>query len=114
MNSTSTVEVSIQAVSPVSRPVCWARVAVGRLIRPSGKAHRRARKLNFIGISSCDRRLQRVGTGLAGADAYRLLQVDDEDLAVADLAGVGGLDDGLDGALDQIVVQGHVDLHLGQ
>ena len=36
------------------------------------------------------RELQRVGIGLAGADAQRVRDVDDEDFAVADLAGLGG------------------------
>src|SRR6185437_2127493 len=58
--------------------------------------------------------LQRVRAGLAGADAERLLDRRDEDLAVADLAGVGGLLDRLDGALDLAVVDHDLDLHLGQ
>ena len=51
---------------------------------------------------------------LAGADADDLLDVGDEDLAVADLAGARGLDDRLDRALDQRVADDHLDLHLGQ
>jgi hypothetical protein len=38
----------------------------------------------------------------------------DEDLAVADLAGLGGLDDGLDAAVDVFVLDHHFHLHLGQ
>jgi hypothetical protein len=41
-------------------------------------------------------------------------QLEDEDLAVADLAGVGGLADDLDHLLDQVVVDGGFQLHLGQ
>src|SRR5690606_34371607 len=38
----------------------------------------------------------------------------DEDLAVADLARMGGLDDRLHGLLDHVVTQHHLDLDLGQ
>src|SRR5258708_25541852 len=58
--------------------------------------------------------LESVRARLAGADAQRLLDGGDEDLAVADLAGMGGLLDGLDGALDLGVVDHDLDLHLGQ
>src|SRR5215211_366932 len=93
--STSAVEVSIQAVSPVS-------------------------SLSFIvyfpwivdWLKSAGS--QRLGAGLAGTDADRLLDRGDEDLAVADLAGAGGLADRLDRALDQGIVDHHLDLHLGQ
>src|SRR5690606_37993008 len=40
--------------------------------------------------------LQRVAVQLAGADAHHPVQVPDEDLAVADLAGAGGLHHRLD------------------
>src|SRR5258708_4698568 len=58
--------------------------------------------------------LESVRARLAGADAQRLLDRRDEDLAVTDLAGVGGLLDRLDGALDLGVVDHDLDLHLGQ
>src|SRR3546814_11528085 len=51
---------------------------------------------------------------LAGADADGLLDRADEDLAVADAPGMGGLLDGLHRALDQVVLQDDLDLHLGQ
>ena len=50
----------------------------------------------------------------AGADADRLLDVGYEDLAVADAAGLRSLADGLDGALDHVVAEHDLDLHLGQ
>ena len=50
----------------------------------------------------------------AGADADGLLDGEDEDLAVADAAGARGGLDRLDDALDQIVLDHHLDLHLGQ
>jgi hypothetical protein len=45
------------------------------------------------------RRLNRVGIGFAGTDANRLFQIDHEDLAVTDLAGVGRLGYRLDNGL---------------
>src|SRR3546814_848754 len=65
-----------------------------------------------VGVRRCC--LNRVGIGFAGTDADGLFQVDHEDLAVADLAGVGRLGDGLDDAIELIVGDGHVDLYLRQ
>src|SRR5687767_7567967 len=48
--------------------------------------------------------LRRGRIGLAGADADDFLQRHDEDLAGADLAGVGGLLDRLDHLLEQLVL----------
>src|SRR5690606_25826485 len=59
-------------------------------------------------------RLQRLVAGFAGADAHALFEVVDEDLAVADLAGARRGFERLDRALDQIVGDGHLDLHLRQ
>jgi hypothetical protein len=52
--------------------------------------------------------------GFAGADAHHLLQVADENLAVADLAGACSAFNGFDHAVDQVIVHGGLDLHLGQ
>src|SRR5476651_2841497 len=57
---------------------------------------------------------QRVGARLAGADADGLLDGADEDLAVADLAGMRGLLDRLDSSLYLGVIDHDLDLHLGQ
>src|SRR5574338_436351 len=46
--------------------------------------------------------LQGIGAGFPGADADGLFQIEHEDLAVTDLAGAGGLFDGLDGLVEQI------------
>src|SRR3954469_3196689 len=54
------------------------------------------------------------GICLAGADAYRMVEVDDEDLAVADLAGLGSGGDGVDGLVDLIRGNSDLDLDLGQ
>src|SRR5690606_34408500 len=51
---------------------------------------------------------------LAGADADGFLDRGDEDLAVADASGAGRLHDRLDRAVEEGVVQDHLDLDLGQ
>jgi hypothetical protein len=56
----------------------------------------------------------RVGTALAGADADRLVDRRDEDLAVADPAGMGRVLDRLHRALNQPILHHHLDLHLRQ
>src|SRR5947199_2184282 len=61
--------------------------------------------------------LNRLGPALAGADADAVLQRQDEDLAVADAAlrpGAAGLHDGVDGRLDEVLVDGDLQLHLAQ
>src|SRR5690606_6903777 len=72
---------------------------------------------------SCERRRggsgsrggsERVRAGFAGADADDLLEVADEDLAVADLAGGGGLEDHFDHLVHQRVVHGDFHADLGQ
>src|SRR6516165_601972 len=60
------------------------------------------------------RRLNRVGAALAGADADRLIDRRDKDLAVADPAGMRSLLDRLDRALDQRLLHHDLDLHLRQ
>src|ERR1043166_7775371 len=52
--------------------------------------------------------------GLAGADAHGVVESHDEDLAVADLAGLGRRRDRLDGLLDHRGVHCDLDLDLGQ
>src|SRR5664279_237175 len=58
--------------------------------------------------------LQRVCAGFTGANAHDLFKVEDENLSVADLPGVGGLFDRLDHALDELGLDGSLDLHLRQ
>src|SRR5205823_6403307 len=55
-----------------------------------------------------------IRTGLAGANAYDLFEVEDEDLAVADLPRIGGFFDGLDDAIEQVVLDRRLDLDLRQ
>src|SRR5687768_15009420 len=63
----------------------------------------------FISFSSECRRI-----GLAGADANDFFQIEHEDLAVADLAGVRRFLDRLDHLLEQLGLDRGFDLHLGQ
>src|ERR1700740_2529776 len=46
-------------------------------------------------------------------DADSLVDVGDENLAIADLAGLGAIHNGVDGPLGQIVGHHHLNLHLG-
>src|SRR3990167_7624176 len=114
MNSTSTVATSIQAVSPPFKTASSAMAKPGTRDKraPSPAIFRRVIGVTpgAWGSQAC---LDRVGIGFAGTDADRLLQVDDENLAVTDLAGVGGLGDGFDDAIQLIVSDGHVNLYLG-
>ena len=64
----------------------------------------------FLGLGAARRLRARVRR----ADADGVLDLGDEDLAVADAAGVGVLDDRLQGALEHILVQHDLDFHLGQ
>src|SRR4029079_7547103 len=58
--------------------------------------------------------LERIGTGLAGPDAHDLFELENEDLPVADLAGVGRLFDRLDHAIEQVALDRGLDLDLRQ
>src|SRR5262245_54064876 len=60
------------------------------------------------------RALQSSDISLAGADAHSAVDAVDEDLAVADLAGLGGSYDGLDDFADLVSRDGRFDLDLGQ
>src|SRR5436190_4486495 len=69
----------------------------------------------FDGLwSGMTQRLQRIAIGLAGANAHRVLDLDHENLAVADLAGFGRAGDRLDDAVGAIVRHHDLDLDLGQ
>src|SRR5205085_3330302 len=56
----------------------------------------------------------RVAAALAGPDAQCFLDREDEDLAIADLVGLGGLLDRFDRARHQRIVEDDFDLHFGQ
>src|SRR3954469_25174315 len=92
--STSAVEVSIQAVSPVSifGPSSCARAGAAASSATAAPASTRAGILIVLSpIESGSPASERRHVGLAGADAERPLHVQHEDLAVADLVGAGGL-----------------------
>src|SRR3954469_526048 len=86
---TSAVAVSIQAVSPVSTFACAIRV-------PMSGTHRRHGAV----------------VDLAGADPDRAHERDDEDLAVANLAGAPALADRMDGRLHEVLRHGDLDADL--
>src|SRR5690606_20610702 len=66
------------------------------------------------GSAATGGRSERVGVEFAGADAHNLVEVPDEDLAVADLAGTGGLHDRLDHGIGLLVGHRDLELDLGQ
>src|ERR1700710_1096856 len=76
--------------------------------------------LNTIGASSIQ--YQRIGKfrsdgvqpGFPGSDTNGFLDIGDEDLAVADAAGLGRAPDRVDGFLDQVVPDHDLDFDLGQ
>ena len=63
---------------------------------------------------SASDRSDRAFAGFSGTDTHDLFDIADENLAVANLAGTRGLDDGLDGGIDTAVGHDQFDLHLGQ
>src|SRR5664279_1018031 len=121
--STRAVDVSIHAVSPVSS-LGFSSAASARTGRSSAAAPARPPNallnLSFIVLPSrlellsWFAGLQRVDARFASADADRLLDRHDEDLAVTDLAGARCLADHLDGVFDHGVVDHDLDLDLGQ
>src|SRR5688572_28088387 len=64
----------------------------------------------FVARSSSDG----VVTRFAGADAHDLFYVGDENLPVADAAGLSRGDDGLDGFFHHLIAENEFELHLRQ
>src|SRR6476646_5929324 len=64
--------------------------------------------LFFLSDGALDRRV----AGFAGANSVNVLEVHDEDLAVADLAGLRSGDDRLDDSVRELVANGNLYLHL--
>src|SRR6185503_3902445 len=130
--STSNVEVSIQAMSPLFGSGFFASSffasafgasAAGLSALAAGLSCANPTPANasdritarnaqsfFIAFLPSERRR----IGFAGADADDLLKIEHEDLAVADLAGVRRLLDRLDRLLEQLRLDGGLDLHFGQ
>src|SRR6516162_2628262 len=90
-------------------PICVAFSTRSRQRRPARRDAAPARP-----VTHSNGALNRVRAALAGADADRLVDRRDKDLAVADPAGVRGLLDRLDRALDQRFLHHDLDLHLRQ
>src|SRR5512134_695351 len=92
----------------VSTPACASAVPAA----PNVTAPRNAASAIsfFIGCAP----LERFRAGLAGADAHDLFELEHEDLAVADLAGVGRLLDRLDHLLEHLALDRGFDLDLRQ
>src|SRR5215813_11928381 len=129
--STKPVAAIIQAVSPLSTfgavASASAGVASDALVSTMSGATRcsvflmvplvsdnRRRTTRRHRLAGPSVRSQRVGVGLAGADADRVADVGDEDLSVADLPGLGGSRDRIDHLVDAIGRHRHLDLHLRQ
>src|SRR5712692_1439518 len=77
--------------------------------QPTAPSRARIAKSFFIVVS-----LERFRAGFAGADADDLLQIDDEDLSVADLSRVGRFFDGFDRLIEHLVLDRGLDLHFRQ
>src|SRR5262249_24560031 len=75
---------------------------------PRSRPVSRSRSLESRPVGRSDR----VRAGFAGSDAVDLFGRRDVDLAVADLAGPGRLEDHVHDLLDLVVVGQHLDLHL--
>src|SRR5882724_1131817 len=117
--STSAVAEIIQAVSPPSifDVISCASAGTAAKTKPSVTAMPHAMLplcLVMLVPPGYFRRLQRVRAGLAGPDAHRLIDGGDEDLAVTDLAGLGGRNDGFDHGSHPIGRHRHLDADLRQ
>src|SRR5215469_4677732 len=113
ISSTSALEVSIHAVSPEFSGSGGG--AAASALPPDARSAAAAPSPIFF---HCETRislklpslmpdmvgfpLERVGIGLAGADAHHLVERCDEDFSVADLAGLGLAGDRFDHRLDEL------------
>ena len=74
------------------------------MIVPLGRSARRAFRSVVPALTGSlwfvRRRSERVVVGFAGADAHRVIERGDENLAVADLSGLGGVGDRVDDLVD--------------
>src|SRR5690606_1591129 len=110
----STISGAVSAASCANAGI--AAIAAANTAPPSsGPAARERFGIFMIAISMggpC--RSERVGVCFAGADAHGLINAVDEDLAVADLPGLGRAGDRLHGLVDEVGADGDLDLHLGK
>src|SRR3546814_683214 len=132
MKSTRTVDVSIHAVSPeliaetaastagasaAGAAASCARATTGARTAAEAAPRRPSEVANLencIGKLPNRPLLQRFCVGFAGPDTHGLLDRKDEDLAVADLAGLGGCRDRIDRLFDEVRRDGDFDLQLRQ
>src|SRR6478752_6659114 len=134
ISKTRTVDVIIQALSPLlmMRAAGAAGVAAGAAVCASDGSINSAAaaravspaspapislldvmvELLFASLDMCGS--QRRGVGFAGADADGVVDVVDEDFAVADLAGLGRGGDGVDDLVGLLAGNGDFDLHFRQ
>src|SRR5262245_57233432 len=120
MKSTSAVAVMSQAASPLSNVgTVSARAkllmhAKTTAPQPTGAARCRMFRNPPLPRGPCGATsLQCSVVGFAGPDAQRALDIGDENLAVANLAGLGSRADGLDDLVDQVVAYRDLDAGLG-
>src|SRR5215813_3308284 len=116
--STSAVAEIIQAVSAPSISAvasCASAGATAKITLSVAAMPHAMRPLSLVMLSPWMlQRLQRVHVGLAGPDTHRLIDRGDEDLAVTDLAGLGGRNDGFDHGSHAIGRHRHFDADLRQ
>src|SRR6185503_122560 len=109
ISNTSAVDVSIHAVSPLSGACANASAGPSAAMRPTT---RRSGEEITVFIFLCPRFLKRRVAGLARADAHRMLEIEDEHLAIADRARTRGPRDGFQYLLDERVRHSRFDLRL--
>jgi len=118
MNRTSAVDVSIQAVSPELMTLNFCMAGPGMVSAMAGNVQHKAANpaadivffnMRFPRLSKS----HRVDTGFTGTDTHDLLQVEYENLAVADLAGTSRFFDGFDHLIEQGIVDGDFEFDLG-
>src|SRR4029077_5593986 len=90
----------------------------GQGIEPDAKQHDRPKSRESLHSDPLyfsyrtARALDRRVAGFAGANSVNVLEVHDEDLAIADLAGLRSGDDRLDDSVRELVANGNLYLHL--
>src|SRR3954452_13372922 len=96
--------ISLRRVSPMSR----TSVALTPRSSPRSSERIRRRRTVAQGRAGDSWGLNGVRTAVAGTDADRLLDVEHENLAVADTAGPSGILDRFDDVLDEAVLDHHL------
>src|SRR5688572_31134107 len=92
---------------PLSAALSWAYAGAAAAAKAKNKA---SMEISFFIVPL----LERFSAGFAGADADHLLELENENLAVADFPGVGRFLDRLDDLLEHLALDGRFDLDLRQ